>query len=165
MVSFYFDYPGFDDELDITDKIVEDECELEDVVPMCVKRYVVDLMRRSRSNTFPLSVRNAAIAIVMCNIEYAFQKDKNKPVDNYFVAGMNVEAVRRRIAEGIANKAVAGTIGLNSDDVIEFTRFVSQIGIERFKEIILQSFMYYLDIDLGLYDMQQTKDKIKAQIL
>ena len=49
--------------------------------------------------------------------------------------------------------------------IVEFERFVSMIGVENFKAIILQSFMYYLDVDLGFYDLQMMKEKISSSII
>lgn len=49
--------------------------------------------------------------------------------------------------------------------IVEFERFVSMIGVEKFKAIILQSFMYYLDVDLGFYDLQMMKEKISSSII
>ncbi|MDR1617028.1 MAG: AAA family ATPase [Syntrophomonadaceae bacterium] len=167
LVCFYFDYPESEDELKIVDKIVAEECKIPDEVPVEVKRYVIDIMREMRSKTYPLSVRNAAIAVVMCNLALA-RTQRNVDtvtVDDYFITGNNVESIRRSIAERIGFKDVENISDLSSPELNRFVKFISVIGVKRFKEIILESFMYYLDVDLGFYDLQLAKDKIQAAIL
>jgi hypothetical protein len=164
LVCFYFDYPAAADELAIVNQIVEDECKVPDRVPTEVKRYVIHLLREMRGKTYPLSVRNAAIAIVLCNLELAAATQSSVAVDEYFIKGSNVESIRRAIAERIGLNAENST-DLHSDALETFVQCISVIGLGRFKEIILQSFMYYLDIDLGFYDLQLAKDKIQAAIL
>jgi hypothetical protein len=167
LICFYFDYPEADDELRIVDKILEEECNMPDKVPVEVKRYIIDLMREMRSKTYPLSVRNAAIAVAMCNMELADTKKtfEGVTVDDYFIKGNNVESIRRAIAERIGIKNVETVGDLYSPEMERFVKFISVIGVAQFKEIILQSFMYYLDVDLGFYDLQLAKDKIQASIL
>jgi hypothetical protein len=167
LVCFYFDYPTASDELTIVNTIVEDECTTPDKVPPEVKRYIIDLMREMRNKTYPLSVRNAAIAVVLCNLDLSESKKTidTVSVDEYFIKGNNVESIRRAIAERIGIKDIENIEDLHSPQMENFVRFISVIGVGRFKEIILQSFMYYLDIDLGFYDLQLAKDKIQAAIL
>jgi hypothetical protein len=164
LVCFYFDYPAAEDELKIVDKIIAEECVMPDRVPSEVKKYVIDLMRETRSKTYPLSVRNAAIAAVMCNLEFADagKSIETVTVDDYFIKGSNVESIRRSIAERLGAKDVENVASLVSPEMESFVKFISVIGVERFREIILQSFMYYLDVDLGFYDLQLVKDKIQS---
>jgi hypothetical protein len=167
MVCFYFDYPTAEDELKIVDKIIAEECEMPDRVPCEVKKYIIDLMREMRNKTYPLSVRNAAIAAVMCNLELAEAEMSvdTVTVDDYFIKGSNVESIRRAIAERLGEKDVENVAALSSPEMESFVKFISVIGVDRFKEVILQSFMYYLDIDLGFYDLQLVKDKIQSTAL
>jgi hypothetical protein len=167
LVCFYFDYPAAEDELKIVDKIIAEECAIPDMVPAEVKKYVVDMMREMRSKTYPLSVRNAAIAAVMCNLEFAGagKSIDTVTVDDYFIKGNNVESIRRSIAERLGAKDVENVASLVSPELESFVKFISVIGVERFREIILQSFMYYLDVDLGFYDLQLVKDKIQSATL
>jgi hypothetical protein len=167
LVCFYFDYPAAADELAIVNKIIEDECQTPCDVPVEVKRYIIDLMRETRNKTYPLSVRNAAIAVVLCYLEFAAA---GKPldsvtVDEYFIKGSNVESIRRAIAGRIGIEDAESIQDLSRPEMETFVKFISVIGVARFKEIILQSFMYYLDIDLGFYDLQLAKDKIHAAVL
>jgi MoxR-like ATPase len=167
LVCFYFNYPEAEDELKIVDQIVAEECRMPDKVPVEVKRYIIDIMREMRSKTYPLSVRNAAIATVMCNLALA-EAEKNAgtaAVDDYFIKGNNVESIRRSIAERLGFKDIERIEELSSPELDRFVQFISLIGVKRFKEIILESFMYYLDVDLGFYDLQLAKDKIQAAVL
>lgn len=167
LVCFYFDYPEAKDELAIINQIMKEECLAKDIVPEEVKKYIVSLMRDMRSKTYPLSVRNAAIAAVMCNLEYlSAEQDHPKDfVEDYFLEGSHVESIRRSIASRLGEKTVEDVLELDTPAMFRFIHFVSTIGVERFKEIILQSFMFYLDVDLGFYDLQFIKDKIAASIL
>ncbi|MDR2006308.1 MAG: AAA family ATPase [Acidaminococcales bacterium] len=167
LVCFYFDYPAAEDELSIVDRIIADEYMAPDRTPREVKKYIIDLMREMRSKTYPLSVRNAAIATVMCNLELPEDEKAaaSVTVNDYFIKGNNVESVRRAIAERLGAGDVENVAALNSPEMERFVKFVSLIGVERFKEIILQSFMYYLDVDLGFYDLQLIKDKIQSATL
>lgn len=167
LVCFYFDYPAAADELTIVNKIIEDECAEPDKVPVEVKRYIIDLMREMRNKSYPLSVRNAAIAAVLCNLEFmaAGKQLDTVSIDEYFIKGSNVESIRRAIAERIGMENVESVSDLTDPKMESFVKFISLIGVERFKEIVLQSFMCYLDIDIGFYDLQLAKDKIQAAIL
>lgn len=48
LVSFYFDYPTAEDEFLIVEQIVAEECRANDVVPVSLKRYIIELMREVR---------------------------------------------------------------------------------------------------------------------
>lgn len=167
LVCFYFDYPEAEDELMIVDQILREECMAPDCLPVEVKKYIISLMRDMRSKTYPLSVRNAAIAAVMCNLDYlaAEERKKKEEIAEYFLQGSNVESIRRSIAARLGEKDVENITDLETPAMLRFIRFVSMIGVKRFKEIILQSFMFYLDVDLGFYDLQLIKDKIAVSIL
>lgn len=166
LVSFYFDYPAAADELLIVEQIVAEECRAADVVPASLKRYIIELMREVRSNTYPLSVRNAAIAVVLCNLELLRRPDWHQAaVDPYFYDDRNVESVKRYLAKRVLGCEAASVPDLTDKRITEFEQAVSAIGIGNFKEIILQSFMYYLDVDLGFYDLQLVKEKLDSSII
>lgn len=166
LVSFYFDYPAAADELLIVEQIVAEECQAADVVPASLKRYIIELMREVRSNTYPLSVRNAAIAVVLCNLELLRRPDwRQAAVDPYFYDDRNVESVKRYLAKRVLGCEAASVPDLTDKRITELEQAVSAIGIGIFKEIILQSFMYYLDVDLGFYDLQLVKEKLDSSII
>lgn len=166
LVSFYFDYPAAEDERLIVEQIVAEECLAADVVPVSLKRYIIELMREVRSNTYPLSVRNAAIAVVLCNLELLRRPEwRQTVIDPYFYDNRNVESIKRYLAKRVLGCEAASVAELTDMRITELEQAVSAIGIENFKEIILQSFMYYLDVDLGFYDLQMVKEKLESSII
>lgn len=161
LVAFNFEYPGQNDEVEIVKRIVDDELECESDVPDNVINYIVGLMREVRSEEYPLSVRNAAIATVMLALEY---KEAGK-TDDYFTMSKDKEAMRRTIATRIFGESPKDVTIINGSEVQEVIDYVSSISVKRFKEIILQSFMYYLDIDMGFFDSKDAKSKLMANII
>lgn len=164
LVSFYFDYPEAEDELAIVQQIVKEECKAANMVPDSVQRYIIALMRELRSNTYPLSVRNAAIAVVLCNLAL-LENAASGEMDPYFSNPGNAESTKRYLAKRILGLEAKDVAELLDPRLQEFTSCISQIGVEHFKEIILQSFMYYLDVDLGFFDLQNIKEKIANSII
>ena len=166
LVSFYFDYPTAEDELLIVEQIVAEEYRANDVVPVSLKRYIIELMREVRSNTYPLSVRNAAIAVVLCNLELLRRPEwRQTMIDSYFYDNRNVESIKRYLAKRVLGCEAASVTDLTDRRIMELEQALSAIGIGTFKEIILQSFMYYLDVDLGFYDLQMVKEKLESSII
>ena len=124
---------------------------------LSAKRYIIELMREMRSNTYPLSVRNAAIAVVLCNLELLQRSGQSwLQSDSHFANAQNAESARRYIAKRILGTEPGSVLDLTDMRIVEFERFVS---------MILQSFMYYLDVDLGFYDLQMMKEKISSSII
>lgn len=75
-----------------------------------------------------------------------------------------------KASRGIWQKRVLGCEAASVTDltdrrIMELEQALSAIGILTFKEIILQSFMYYLDVDLGFYDLQMVKEKLESSII
>lgn len=137
-----------------------------DVVPVSLKRYIIELMREVRSNTYPLSVRNAAIAVVLCNLELLRRPEwRQTMIDSYFYDNRNVESIKRYLAKRVLGCEAASVTDLTDRRIMELEQALSAIGILTFKEIILQSFMYYLDVDLGFYDLQMVKEKLESSII
>ncbi len=167
VVSFYFDYPDAEDELNIVNKIISDECKAPDILPTSVKKYIVAFMREIRSESFPLSVRNAAIASVLCNLSLLATKKSESTalIDPYFLDEKNIESKKRYLAKRILAKEIDDITELQHPEITEFEEIVSRIGIQNFKAIMLQSFMYYLDVDLGYYDLQMIKEKINSTVI
>lgn len=162
LVGFHCGYPSFEDEVAIVKSVAEDECAIEIKVPDPVIRYIVSLMREIRKDNYPLSVRNGSIATVLLQLE---PKQKVYEMDKYFTEGSNVESIRRTIAGRIFNKPVTSVNELNGPEMTKLTNYISKLGIMKFKNIILSSFMYHLDIDTGFYDLEQTKEQLKNKIL
>lgn len=120
LVSFYFDYPAATDELLIVDQIVAEECKAPVLVPVSVKRYIIELMREMRSNTYPLSVRNAAIAVVLCNLQLLARGQEQVAVDAYFANGQNAESAKRYMARRILGVEAESVLDLTDERIEEF---------------------------------------------
>lgn len=169
-VAFFCDWPSFDDEVEITKTIAESECDEEITVPDCVIKYLVALMRRTRKDNYPLSVRNSSIAVVLLELA---EKKKIRTEDKYFSEGQNAESVRRTILGLIRNSdkaasskpTVRGTADLKDAELVDFCMYVSKIGIQEFKQIVLESFMALLDVDMGFYDLQKVQEELKTSII
>lgn len=162
LITYNFQYPSFEDECDIAKNIAVDECKINFYVPDVVIKYVVNVMRSIRTNEYPLSARNMAMALILLNIH---TKNKVNKVDDYFTTGTNVEAVRLNIAKNIFNQEIDDTSLLVSNEVVEFTKYVSSINIDEFKEIMLNSTLYYLDIDGTELVENEIKQKIETGII
>ena len=165
LVGMYCDYPSWEDEIEIVNKILEDEYDAQMNVPQPVIRYIVSLLRELRKESYPLSVRNGSIATVLLQIA---QKKKLADVthdDVYFTSGPNVESVRRVIANRIFNGNVKSVEQLNGKEMAQFTRYATCVGVDKFRDIMLQAFMYYLDLDMGFYDIGLVKEQLKQKAL
>jgi hypothetical protein len=153
LAAFYFEYPSFESELEITKRIVTNECGLPMTVPDCVTRYVVATARIVRSGQYPLSARNAAIIVVMLNL----MERARGGMDPYFTNEDTAEAKRRAAASRIF-QVDDGALSLQlllDREVTEFHQFVSDVGVENFRQAFLSGSMYYLDVD-GLELNQET---------
>lgn len=162
LIAFNFEYPSANDEFEIVKKILDDEVDVEIEVCDDVIKYVVGLMREIRTEEFPLSVRNVATAITLLNFEDA--KNKNS-IDTYFTMVQDKEAQRRNIAKRIFDRDVNDVTKLNGSEVTNVIDFVSSIGVKNFKNCILQSFMFYLDVDMGFYDSEVKKQNMLSTII
>ena len=163
LVALWFDYPEWTDECKVAARIAREEYSGEYNVPESVARYIVSFIREIRKEQFPLSARNAAIALIRCNIAAEMYGGKdNKNVDDYFTSGQNVESVRRKIASRVfpPGTDIRGTDDLRDPNLVSFVRYVSAIGVERFKEIMLSAMMYHLDVD----GTELTRDTVKNAI-
>lgn len=165
LVGMYCGYSSFEDEVMVVNQILEDEYDSTITVPQPVINYIVSLMRELRSDDYPLSVRNGSIATVLLQIAPKKKASEVTTDDAYFTNGSNVESVRRIIANRIFNNKAKGVEDLNGKEMAQFTRYVTRVGIDNFRNIILQSFMYYLDIDMGFYDINEIKERLKQVAL
>jgi hypothetical protein len=161
LVGMYCDYSSFEDEVAIVNQMLEDEYDDQITVPQPVIKYIVSLMRELRSDDYPLSVRNGCIATVLLQIAPKKKASLVTEDDTYFTSGPNVESVRRVIADRIFNGKVRDVEQLNGKEMAQFTRYVTRVGVDNFRNIILQAFMYYLDVDMGFYDITEIKERIK----
>lgn len=164
LVAIYCDYPTWEDEVKISEEVAKSECVKGCFVPKPVINYVVSLMREVREEDFPLSVRNVSIALVLLELAQK-QKGKIEKLDTYFTDGNNIESMRRNIAKRIFNKESTGIEELSGDEIETFFKYLTIVGIINFKNIILQSFMYFLDVDMGMYNLGTVKEKLLNTII
>lgn len=169
LVTTRFDYPNIEDEIKIAMKMAKSEYSGEISAPKSVARYLVSFIRDVRNDEFPLSVRNAAIALIRLQIAFDLepeitQKELEERIAEYF-QGQNAESTRRNIANRVLGKDVISTDLLNSIEVREFIFFIGVIGVKRFKDIVLGSCMYYLDVDGLDISNDVIKNKIDSMLI
>lgn len=158
VVTFHFDYPSLDDEIKICQKIAEEEYNGSYDVPESAAKYVATFMREQRTETFPLSARNMAIALIRMTIA---RKSDSTDIDRYFTQDANVESTRRQIVKRITGKDASNTVQLTDPDIMAFVTYVSQLGVGKFREIILSATMFHLDVD----GTELSRDVIRQKIL
>lgn len=179
-IGIRFDYPPFDEEIDITKEIVQDQTftKLELIVPDSVVRYLIGLMRANRSDAFPLSARNAASCVAYLNVLAQYngfkktpQKKAQKDLADLFrtelglATQQNLENHLANIYEFVHGKAPTTTIKLTEDEgVKEFLRFYCAYGAEKFVEAVRANFMIDLDIDASFGDLDAQKQKLLAAV-
>jgi MoxR-like ATPase len=182
VVAIRFDYPTFNEEIEITKAIIQDPSFMKPnslVVPDSVMRYLVGLMRKHRSGAFPLSARNAAACVAYLNI-LAHHNGFNKSVKQVelvrnladafrvelgMAGNQNLETQLSGIYEFIHDKPPASTVKLTEDKrVREFLSFFCAYGSRKFVEAIRATYMVDLDIDTSLADIEPQKQKLLAAI-
>jgi MoxR-like ATPase len=163
LVTFYFDYPTFEDECKIVNRIAKDECNIDFKMSANIIKYVTSLLRDLRTKDFPLSARNGSIATI--RLALATKKEVNKP-DPYFTVNSNVESIRKKIAIRIFNNVDnIGIAQIASKEVNAFIDYISSVGIQEFKDIIFSSFMYFLDVDGSELMNDKIKNNIQSSII
>lgn len=177
--------PGIESEAKIAKKLFMDELHIapvagEDVtlpVPDSVIRYCTAYMReiREKHPALPLSARNVAALFTLLAVLMEVQENSdaqamakgasvNRPeIDSHFTSGNN-NALRRLISKRIFWKEDAKVTDADNTSVesIEFLKFVTKIGVERFREACMQCYMYHLDVDGVVYTSSQAKEQIAA---
>ena len=166
LVSFNFDYPSLEDEIAIALRIAQDEFSRELSVPDSLVRYVTSFIRDQRNPMFPLSARNVAIATILCAIAKEGVEDvEEEDIDDYFSSGPNVESVRRSISARILGSEAESVYALIDKRVTSFLRFVSAIGIPRFREIMLSACMYHLDVDGTDLNIEDFRNQLYSSVI
>lgn len=162
IVSMNFDYPSIEDEIKIAKSVAKSESSLPINIPKEVMIYVAAIMRELRNDEYPLSARNIAMAYILLSIT---PQNKNVKIDEYFTTGQNVDAIRTKIASRIFQTEDLGASDLVSQEVVDLTKFVSEIGIEEFKNAIYSSAMYYVDVEGTELFEDTIKNKIENSII
>jgi len=179
VVGIRFDYPSFDEEVEVTKAILADPTFMKSdgplIVPDSVTRYLVGLMRKHRSGVFPLSARNAAACAAYLNIvlhNNGFRgaaKPQNLAAsfrsELDLASNQNLETALSAIYEFIYDKAPDSTVKLTEDKKVrEFLSFFCTCGSRKFIEAIRATFMVDLDIDTSLADIEPQKQKLLAAV-
>ena len=164
VVAFYLGYPEWIDEARVIKRIATKECSEEITVPSCVIKYIASYIRENRTNEFPLSARNGAIATVLMNLEHIDAYEEHE-IDASLTSGPTVEAKRRSIAKRIYNKEVTDVALLTTGEVTKFMHYVSAIGISRFTEVMLSACMYYLDVDGVELEETSIRNRLRGSVI
>ena len=165
IITLPFNYPPEEEEALIAKKMVTEDIS-ECVMSNATIKYVTSIVREHRSKSFPLSVRNIANAIIMMQV---MLNDKTKEELDIEIEKINKnagEAKVRKIYQRIYNKELLNfNSAFNDKNIKSFFEDVANIGIEQFKECILSSCMYYIDIEGFGIDILEEKEKLKMSIL
>ena len=179
VVGIRFEYPSFDEEVEVTKAILRDPMFMKPngslLVPDSVIRYLVGLMRKHRSGVFPLSARNAAASIAYLNTVTVHKgSPETKPQQDLaawfrsevgLASNQNLEALLSTIYEFIYDKPPASTVKLTEDKrVREFMAFYCAYSPRKFLDAVRATFMVNLDIDTSLADIEPQKQKLLAAI-
>lgn len=180
VIGIRFDYPDFDEELEVTEAILRDPMFMKPngslLVPDSVMRYLVGLMRKHRSGVFPLSARNAAACVAYLNTvstRKGFLETSKRQQDlaGWFrseldlASNQNLETLLSTIYEFIYDKPPASTVKLTEDKRLrEFMTFFCAYSPRRFLDAVKATFMVNLDIDTSLADIGPQKQKLLASI-
>ncbi len=177
LMGFEFNFPDFEEELEITQEILADRefNALPNEVPEPVMRYVIGLLREHRSEAYPIGPRNSAMCVSLLNIlnegrgeakigaknlEEKFRSelelDKNQNLEG------RLSSIYTRIHAGQPPSTVAL---IEDSDVRQFIEFVCHLGVKRFKEAVKSTFMVNLDIDSFAIDTDKIKQNITSSIL
>jgi MoxR-like ATPase len=173
VLTVRFEYPEFEDEVEIVKDIVKSRHDLPLVVPEAVIRYVVSIIREHRCDAYPLSARNAASSIIALNVEaHLVKRNITGALEGIlrkelgFTNNQNLEAFLAKVYRYIYDKEPKSAIQLIEDELVkDFSKFVCTIGAERFRECIGQGLMLDLDLDSFAIDVEKIKARIKAGIL
>ena len=179
VIGIRFDYPSFDEEVEVTQAILQDPMFMKPngslLVPDSVTRYLVGLMRKHRSGVFPLSARNAAACIAYINTVTTHKGSpamkRQQDLAAWFrsevglASNQNLEALLSTIYEFIYDKPPASTVRLTEDQrVREFMEFYCAYSPHKFLNAVRATFMVNLDIDTSLADIEPQKQKLLASI-
>lgn len=166
-----FEYPDFNDEVAIAMNVAHrlyKKGTSQITVPIAVAKYITSFMREFRTSTFPLSARNISRGIVLCQMAPVINKNVYIPAgkyDRYFKNKSNAEPLIRMISKRILEREITSADDLLKDDqLVKFIEFVSQIGVEKFKSILLQSVNFHIDSE-GIEMHDDIKQKISNSLI
>jgi hypothetical protein len=184
VIAVRFDYPSFEDEVQVTKAIAEDPevFKLPLKISEPVLRFVVGFMREHRSDYYPLSARNAAACVGYMNVEAALngylesitrygtmtQDELTKHIRSELGLSkdQNLEVFLTKMFERIHGKTPASTVTLIKDKQLrEFLNFLCAYSAEQLRNAVRATFMVDLDLDASFHDVEAVKQRIVASIL
>lgn len=178
VISKLFDYPQFDDELLIADDVARRNFFRKGgiTIPSSIKTFITSYVREHRSSSWPLSARNIAHGFILAQLAPIIRSNVDITqgiVDEHFTRNSNIEASRLNLAKRILRKSeqeIKNTIKDSATlqkipEIKEFIEFVSKIGVPRFKEIILQSINFHVDMDGFEFFDEAERQKIISDII
>jgi DNA polymerase III delta prime subunit len=184
VIAVRFDYPSFEDEVEIAKAIAEDPevFKLPLEIPEAVLRFVVGFMREHRSDYYPLSARNAAACVGYMNVEATLNgfsesmtRYRTMPQDELtrhvreqlgLSKDQNLEVFLTKMFERIYGKTPASTVNLTKDTQLRrFLEFLCAHSAEQLRNAVRATFMVDLDLDTSFHDVEAVKQRIVASIL
>lgn len=128
--------------------------------PSSLTKFLVSVAREVRTDDAPICAANVAAALQILSIEYESKKSEVKP-DQFRdvfkrVVSENEEAVLRGVYQRIHGDEPKSVTDIYDDeDLVELFRYIYVIGRERFRELILFSWM-------GHYLPKNVRDRVIA---
>lgn len=181
LMTFRFDYPSWESEWKIAQNIAISDfnegvstgsVNFQYTVPEAVVRWATSYIREVRSDEYPLSARNVSQFALRCAVErWSLERDLGKVydpnhVDPYFTKGQNRDSVNETAFKRIfGEKKAGGTQDLLRPEMTDFRGFVSFLGIETVRELMLESVGYYLPIDGIDLMRKQLYTKLRESVL
>lgn len=166
LICINFKYPSTEDEVAIVKKMLKTEFGSV-VIPDVVIEYVVKLARKVRNDSYPLSVRNMAAAVVLLQVKYVMS-DREPNFDDAVTefGGSQPEAVIRGLYATF-NGSDPHTVhqALSDGKVRAFVNTIAKIGVDEFREAVKSAMMYYLDLDGNYAEIQKAKSRLDAELL
>jgi len=167
MIAFNFDYPSINDEVAIAYKMYQEEFNGGSNVPMAVCKYVTSIIRDTRNEKFPLSVRNIAATLMLLNSCEQKEKIDEDDVNNLIneIGGENVESLAKKVYNALHNTSPSNINTIKDDKtVFELFGFIYKVGQEAFVDSVLSASMYWLDIEGFDFDIEEIKARLRASI-
>jgi MoxR-like ATPase len=163
VVAKEFDYPDIDEQALIARETAKRKMRSGIITaPDSVFRYLSDYVDANRTKNWPLSARNIAHAVALMEIE---DKQSSKTLNSYFTSGANNEALRRQITKRILGKEVVDVSAMQKPEIYDFVKYVSDIGIEAFKRIVMESMSVYIDMEGVEIGGEAQRQKLMASII
>lgn len=175
VLAYPFDYPSPDDEAKIIESLTRKKLlefagtKTQIPIPASIYKYIARYISENRTHEYPLSSRNGAHACAYMHIArvHAISKDPSLvgKIDSYFTSGQNIEAIRQRIVERILGRKAVSTTDLQKPEITSFISFISELGVNKFREIVQMSMGVYIDIAGLELANEATRQKLITSII